>query len=421
MARPQVPSQGSADPDLFPRARPVAAALARVARALLALGVSLGLLAGTAWGGAMMSKDPDLAKRLGYRSVQERRAEAPNLTQTSVLAEAVLVPAPLDLILASQTSSGALRLKPSDERVIPYFANLACLGLVHERPQEVKAYLEWYLRRLNRPDRAGLVGTVYDYEVDVTGEERSTGRYDSADAYAATFLTLVREYVRATGDLDFVRERFEDLTLVASVIRVLQDQDGLIWVTPARREKYLMDNCECFRGLVDWAAVLEILGYDQEAADFRAAAGQVRQAVISRLWNPKLGNFDWGIYTLWLPGGRRVEITRPSSWRRWYPDAVAQLFPVASGLLKPQDKRAKALYESFNAWHPGWVVHDKEDPHPWAVVGYVAALMGDEERAGAFTRSLADGYFGSEGPFACLSWELSLYLLTLERLGPGAP
>ncbi|MCL6580425.1 MAG: hypothetical protein K6U08_02260 [Firmicutes bacterium] len=421
MARSQAPSQRPADPNTYPRSRPFAAGLARAARALLALGVSLGLLAGTAWGASVMSKDPDLATRLGYRSVQERRAAAPALIQMSVLAEAVLVPAPHDLILASQTSSGALRLKPSDERVIPYFANLACLGLVRERPQEVRAYLEWYLGHLNRPDRAGLVGTVYDHEVDGAGEERSTGRYDSADAYAATFLTLVREYVEATGDLDFVRERLGDLTLVASVIRVLQDQDGLIWATAARREKYLMDNCECFRGLVDWAAVLETLGHDQEAADIRAAAGQVRQAVITRLWNPKLGNFDWGIYTLWLPGGRRVEITRPSSWRRWYPDAVAQLFPVVSGLLKPQDKRAKALYESFNAWHPGWVVHDKDDPHPWAIVGYAAALMGDRERAGAFARSLADGYFGSEGPFACLSWELSLYLLTVERLGPGAP
>ncbi|HCW50712.1 MAG TPA: hypothetical protein DGR79_01395 [Clostridiales bacterium] len=325
-------------------------------------------------------------------------------------------PGPYELLLRCQRPSGAITTRPGGDRIVPYFANIAALALVERRPGDVKAYMEWYLAHLNRPDRWGLHGTVYDYRVTADGREVPTGTYDSADSYAATFLALLRVYLDHTGDRGFVMEHLPEIELVASVITGLQDSDGLVWATPARVEKYLMDNCENFRGLVDYAAVLSSVGREPEARAVREAAGRILAGVQGRLWNPKRGNYDWAIYTLRLGGLRIGEVSRKSSWSRWYPDSVAQVFPVISGVLEPGDPRAAALYQNLNEWHPGWVHQTKDDPHPWSVLGYAAALMGDHERAFTFVRSTAHAYMAREGPFSELSWELAYHLLTLRLL-----
>lgn len=322
---------------------------------------------------------------------------------------------PSALLLQCQLPSGAIKVKPDDDRVIPYFANLAAMALVDTRPADVRLYLEWYLAHLNRPDRYGLDGTIYDYTVDRAGRERPTGRYDSADSYAATFLTLLRAYVDSTKDRDFVLTHLEKIEAVAAVIPRLQDADGLVWANTAHREKYLMDNAENYRGLEDWAAILTGFGRDGEALSARAAAMRIAGGVETRLWNPARGNYDWGIYTLWLGSRRLGEISRHSSWRNWYPDTVAQLFPVIAGLLQPSDTRAVALYENFNTWHPGWVNQAKRDPNPWSVLGYAAAVMGDRERALAFAKATSVVYLENDGPYSGLSWELAWHLLTLAR------
>ena len=117
-----------------------------------------------------------------------------------------------------------------------------------------------YLSQLNRPDRWGLSGTIYDYEVErhgfAAGSEATeivmiaTRNYDSADSYAATFLTLVSEYYYKTQDSELVTANLDDINLVAQVIVSLQDKDGLVFVKPGSRTKYLMDNAENYRGLI---------------------------------------------------------------------------------------------------------------------------------------------------------------------------
>jgi len=134
-------------------------------------------------------------------------------------------------------------------------------------------------------------------------------------------------------------------------------------------------------------------------------AGRIRQGVEERLWNERRGNYDWGIYTFWLGGHRLGEVSRASDWKRWYPDTTAQVFPVISGLLRPADPRAVSLYQNLNQWHPGWVDQAKTDPHPWSVLGYAAAVMGDTRQALAFTRATAGAYMTNGGPFSELSWE----------------
>lgn len=329
--------------------------------------------------------------------------------------------APYKLLLANVLPSGAIKVKPDDDRIIPYFANLAAMALLPDRPLDVRDYLQWYLAHLNRPDRFGLYATIYDFAVDDNGFEQPTQGYDSADSYAATFLTLLRAYVETTGDRDFVRANLVDIERVASVILQLQDSDGLVWATAARREKYLMDNCEDYRGLDDFAAVMDDLGVSDAAAVVREAARRIADGIETRFWDPARGNYDWAIYTFRVLGRKVAEFPRKSSWRQWYPGTVAQVFPVVTGVLRPSDPRAVSLYASLNARHPGWVNQAKRDPNPWSVLGYAAALMGDDQRAMAFVRATSAVYLDRTGPYSGLSWELAWHLLTLRLvLNPTA-
>ena len=82
----------------------------------------------------------------------------------------------------------------------PYFANLAAIGWLEDRTKipQVEAWMSWYIGHFNWPDRWGEYGTVYDYSVS-GATETSLGTFDSADSYAATFLSLA-ETLWNTGD-----------------------------------------------------------------------------------------------------------------------------------------------------------------------------------------------------------------------------
>jgi len=157
--------------------------------------------------------------------------------------------------MGHQLPSGALYMVyPWGKKIVPYFAHLSLQGLARWGlyPAEIRRYLEWYLAHLEDPDVYGLRGTVYDYEV--RGEEEvPLHQYDSSDAYAPTFLSLVKLYVQVFGDGGWAKGIGEGLEMVAGAILGTLQKDGLTWARPDWKVKYLMDNCEVFRGLKDLA------------------------------------------------------------------------------------------------------------------------------------------------------------------------
>jgi len=271
-------------------------------------------------------------------------------------------------LLACRTASGTFAVSPGSDLIIPYFANQAAWALLPEYPREVKAHLEWYLAHLNRPDRWGLTGTVYDYRIE-GDREVPTGSYDSADAYAATFLTAVARYWQATGDTRFVEEHRAELDLVAGVIVALQDRDGLAWARPGHWVKYLMDNAENFQGLSDYAWLLGRLGDEDAARYWAGRAEAVRAGIRQFMYNPRRGDYYWAVK---MSGTRRLP-----NWRQWYPDAVAQLFPVLCGVESPDSRISRTIYQRFASFYPGWAAVPRPGRSPWAVLIPVAVTMGD--------------------------------------------
>ncbi len=310
-------------------------------------------------------------------------------------------------LLSSIHSSGALTLTPDKQRVIPYFSNIAMTALAGRMPPIVGNYIDWYLDNINMPDRWGAFGTIYDYRV--SGDNLiPTRNYDSADSYSATFLTLMRRYYESTGDLEFVRRRKERTDVVAGVILALQDKYGLVRVKPKDSTKYLMDNCEDFRGLMDWAFLLDALGDKQSSAMYRARAARIASAVEYRMWDENRGVYAWRI--------DRANYPSKPAWTKWYPDAVSQLYPATNGLIPASSARAGLLYDKFNRSFPYWPDVEIRHGFPWGMVAQSAIVQGDYARVSEFVKSTGAKFVENGGPHPWYCLESGMFILVSDSM-----
>jgi hypothetical protein len=276
----------------------------------------------------------------------------------------------------------------SDNAIYPYFANLAAIGWVQDpsRMPQVEAWMQWYIAHLNWPDYNGLYGTVYNYTYS-NGVETSTNSYDSADSGAATFLTLA-EALYNTGDLgaqSFVRNTVGEyiLNVTGNIITNIQQSNGLVFAKPDYQIEYLMDNCEDYRGLEDFAS-LAIRAWDDTgtASWYQAHASSIRSGIQSVLYISKS--------SLYYPyAGSPVP-----NLSTFYPDAVSQLYPAVQGVVAASGKQAKNSYIAFtNAW-PGWtnLSFSSQTPFPWVVVSYAAYLDGNTSSVNRYIANLENEY-----------------------------
>ena len=314
----------------------------------------------------------------GGRTQNQQPPQTPNykqnITQTSAW------------MSTQQLSDGAI-LNTSSE-IEPYFANLAAIGWLVDSTKysQVEAWMQWYINHLN-PD-----GTIYDYNVS-NGTETSTGTYDSADSYAATFLSLA-EALWSTGDSGaqtFIQNLGEsNFTLIANVITGLQQSNGLVFAMSSYQVEYLMDNSEDYRGLSDFAT-LAMQAWNDTATTtaYQTYATNIQNGIQNTLFIPGSGLY----YT--SAGAAAPNLST------WYPDSVAQLWPIVNGVISPTSAQAQTLYKQFNnAWH-GWpqLSFNSQDSFPWCVVGYAGYLMNDTDNTEGYLDSIQTKYVNATPPF----------------------
>ncbi|OGR51153.1 MAG: hypothetical protein A2049_08815 [Elusimicrobia bacterium GWA2_62_23] len=210
--------------------------------------------------------------------------------------------------------------------VNPYLNNVIGLGLLQKRShvEETGAYIQWYIDHLNYPDKHGVTGSMYDYYIGPDGRETAGKGYDSVDSYAATFLILLEKYYSVSGDARLVRRNWGKIKDVAFIISYLQDKDGLVRALPGSDSKYLMDNCECYAGLLAYQRLAEALGYGRQPY-YDTVAQAIKKGITEVLYDRAGGFYYWG-----LAGGVKSG-HRPETL---YPDALAQIFPALYGVTE---------------------------------------------------------------------------------------
>ena len=300
-------------------------------------------------------------------------------------------------IRSLQTNTGALNYTPTGTRLCAYFSNYAAIGLL-TRPgmtneKIVKDYMDWYIGKLNgniNPKTGGaeIPGSVYDYQIS-NGEEITNGTYDSVDSYAASFLILAEKLMNISVDNEnWLQQRSEKLNLVASALIACidspsvkvpedfsaDDNDYLSVASFVYPAKYLMDNCEVYRGLLA-AKRLQDRGVITDSVDYKFYLDKNAEGIESQLWNN--GSYKW----LDQPGNR-------CNWNNFYADAVAQLTPVMMGVIKANDSRAISLWNEFNNHFGEWSSGHNYSDFPWVFICFGAASMGDKDRVDAFVKHI---------------------------------
>lgn len=288
-------------------------------------------------------------------------------------------------LASQQLSDGAIEY--TSIQIEPYYANLAAIGWLTDSTKipQVEAWMNWYIGHLNQTDYNGLTGTVYDYNLSGSVETPAK-TYDSVDSYSATFLTLA-ETLWNTGNpaaQAFIQNIGEhDFSVVANNLLVLQQSNGLIIAKPDYAIEYLEDDCEDYRGMMDFANLAtQAWGDTATTTLYKAHAATLQSAIQNILFIPSSGLY----YSY-------AGATAPNLGT-WYPDSVSQVFPITNGVIAPTSVQAEAVYSKFNAAWRSWpqLNHNGQDSFPWALVGYASYLMGDSANTNAFLITMQNQY-----------------------------
>lgn len=233
-----------------------------------------------------------------------------------------------------QTPEGAILMPgTAGERWCnPYFANWGVYGLLLGAPPRSRSvaasvsknWIAWYTAHLNKD------GTIDDHK-GPTGALKATGKYDSSDAYAATFLSAAFAYHEQTGDAQTLIDRYPLLLKIAEAALLTQQRSGLTNARPDFPVAYLMDNLEVWQGLGHFARLSRNLRKRQEHRRFTAEAEKLFAAIEQWFWTPTEGVYAWALH----PNGKR-----DTGIDRWYPGMMANLMAIA---VLPVEERRDAL------------------------------------------------------------------------------
>lgn len=315
------------------------------------------------------------------------------------------------LRIASGPMAGAFVLAPVGY-VNWYFANIGLYPYVASLRNEVKAYLTLYLQRID-PIRSNIQDVLLNYSPNPLSPTIAGLRLqDSDDAYAGTFLSLASRYDQLFNDTawwsanvgklkDVAYRNLAFLQKPTGLIRALQDT-----ARPSATLGYLMDNCEAYRGLREFAARLSARG-DVDATYYNTVAAGAGNGVRSLFHTTQLAF--------------RPNDLNPGVSSAFYPDAVAQVFPqayavTATGLGATQYNQA---WTYLNTVTPSWEF-GTYNVFPWMILGYVAALRGgaDADKARQQMRTVENLFVSNRA--ALTINEFGFYKRTADLLGVPA-
>ena len=299
-----------------------------------------------------------------------------------------------------------------------YFAGLALLGVVEERPAETKAWLNLVLNTLcvvNDGTRGQYV--IYDRFITPTITAKDP---DSNDSYAAVTNTLAYEYARTSGDWTWYTANITRLKDIAYYNLIVPTKPGgaagagmaRTFQTSAWGPYYGIclteDNCEVYQGLDALSRGCAAISLTADATYYAAA----RDGLGASMNNITTGVWD-ETNKRWLISDGRDPWTGS-----FYADAVTQVFPeiygVKSGSAAVDRQRYDWGWAALNTAMPKWET-TKYDDFPWMLLAYAAALRGAwdmaEDKMNYVRRTHTRGEFGC----AEAGWQRRTERLLLRR------
>ena len=266
-------------------------------------------------------------------------------------------------ILENQGPEGEFYMNGSKAGdVNPYFACMAALGLLAEtkncpmtetEQKAVGRYLDWHTGVLLETD--GKMG-IYRKE---GGELIYKEKADSEDGYLGMYLFLMGKYLEKTESTDLPESWKNGISLALKKIQSLM-QDGITQVSEENTTVYLMDNLEVWKGLYE----LELAGLEDTQA-ISEIRKKIQKQIEKIFWDD--ANQRWRI----IGNSDRYHQTE------FYPDGVAQIYPLIYEFPVKEKKKQKVLYDQFTERFQWQKLNKKRTGFLWAMTGMAAAQMRD--------------------------------------------
>jgi hypothetical protein len=278
-----------------------------------------------------------------------------------------------------------------------YFTNLGLISIVqylsaYDLDIYIRAYLDLYLRHLE----ANFTIKDVTFAGGNPAGTYQLGLSDSDDSYAATFLSLAARYMRSSQNWvwwNANKARLKDMAYRNLAVAV--KSNGLTSVFQAPRSQsnsigYLMDNCEAYRGLRDFASMLRQGGETADANYYDSFADGIAHGISVLL-------FDRTRSGLISSDG---DVQAGTSF---YPGTTCQVFPQAFGLMELSSYFDQG-WAYLNRVTPNWQ-DGRYDPYPWAILGFVAAKRQQYSQARAQMQTVQSRFSTNRG------------LITINELG----
>jgi len=259
------------------------------------------------------------------------------------------------------TADGALVLLTGGDYAEPYFATKALLvaqdtGLDVRQP--ALAWVKFVMPRQRKDGRFDR------YCRAALGNWRSCGAADADDSMLALWLQLL---YRLAPDTGLPAEWQQSAVRAEAHLKSLRNARlGVYHISRRNHVALFMDNVEVYAALRDIADAQQRFGDGTKAAQTRAQADDLGRAMIRIFWDQ---------HARWF----RVS-TQKQQRGDFYPDAVAQAFPILAH-LDVNNRDPHAVWEWWrDTFGQEWLTR-KRDPHPWGLLAVAAFEAGDRESA----------------------------------------
>ena len=304
---------------------------------------------------------------------------------------------PVNLIKELRVNSGPLEgafvVAPAG-KINWYFANLGLQGIARKLSPEdldhyVRKYLDCFISQLEADS------TIFD----VVGTTKIDP--DSHDSYASTFLSLAALYVRLSNNKEWYLANQSKLNDIAYFNLTTQIKPNKLITTFQSPHPYNvgfnMDNCENYRGLIDYSYLLKSFNNTNDLYFFQMAEDVATG--LKGLYDPMTKAFK--------PSDVATGVEKS-----FYPGTTTQIFAQAFGVLPLSSYYASAWKFLVNN-SPYWRTL-AYDPFPWMILSTVAAKRGATSQAKA-QLAACDKLFATDRAKVTIN-ELGWYQRTLNIL-----
>jgi hypothetical protein len=260
-------------------------------------------------------------------------------------------------------------------------------------------YIKWYLANINWTASAdtyqSVAGTIFDYEVnDGNCTETSSGTYDSSDAYAGVFLSLVNSFVKADlGEASYFTQPDPayDLGVIANAIIATINSDQLSSALKSAMPGgyiYTEDNIEASQGLADYHSLLVSEGDDDTY--WSGVASNMRNAIQNDLFYAPANAYEGEL------GDTGSAASSPCS------SAMYQLWPVYD--LRNTPSWRAGVISAYNTDYPQWTDSTPDGSSaecpaydPEGYMAYAAAQTGDYTDVNTWLNNVTNKTWGPAG------------------------